>query len=159
MTAEATSRWILKAPRRSALQRHQRWAVFGLITLIGLSFALFVGLMFDAWVVMPFTGLELAAVSVAFWWWDRHADDFEAIVLEDGAIKVLRQYGRTTGQSELPAAWVQVAREVEPSGWGRRRRIVIACRGQSVTFGEFLNEAGVNECYSLLRAQLKQAWR
>ena len=159
MTAEATSRWILKAPRQSALKRHQRWAVFGLISLIGCSFALFVWLMFDAWVVLPFTGLELGAVGFAFWWWDQHADDFEAITLEGDALKVMRRYGRSSAQCELPAAWAQVNRELEPSGWGQRRRLVIACKGQRVTFGEFLNEAGVNESQRLLRERLKQAWR
>ena len=159
MTAEATNRWILKAPRQSALQRHQRWAVFGLIFSIGFAFALFVALMFDAWVVFPFTGLELAAVGFAFWWWDQHADDFEAITLEGNALKVTRKYGRSSAQCELPAAWAQVDRESAPSGWGQRRKLVIACKGQRVTFGEFLNEAGVNESQRLLRERLKQGWR
>jgi uncharacterized membrane protein len=159
MTAKVTDRWVLKAPRQSALPRRQRWAVFGLIICIGCAFALFVWLMFDAWVVLPFTGVELAAVAIAFWWWDQHAEDYEAIVLEGDALKVIRRYGRLSGQCELPAAWANVAREPTPTGWGQRRLIVIACRGQRVTFGEFLNEAGVNECQRLLREQLKQVWR
>lgn len=153
-----SSRWVLRAPRRSALTRQQRWSVFGLICLIGMVFALFAGLVLGAWAVLPFTGLELVCVGVAFWWWDQHAQDYEAIELEGHALRVVRQDGSRTRQCELPAAWVQVGREAKPSGWGRRRKLLLTCRGQAVTFGEFLNEAAVNEVQRLLRSRLNPAW-
>ncbi len=156
--SNSETRWILKAPRRCALARKQRWSIFALMCAIGFFFAFFAGFAFDAWIVMPFTGVELLAVGAAFWWWDSHAEDFEAIIIEGGALKVVRQYGKYGRQCELPAAWAQVSRQQKPSGWGKRRLMVIACKGRAVTFGEFLNEAGVNECQRLLKERLKSAW-
>lgn len=157
--SEDQKRWVLNAPRRCALGRLQRWAVFAGICAIGVTFALFVALLFDAWVVLPFTGIELLAVGVAFGWWDLHARDFEAVVIfESGVMRVVRQYGRRQSVVELPAAWSHISREDTASGWGKRRRLVIACKGQRVTFGEFLDEAGANECYRLLRERIKAAW-
>jgi uncharacterized membrane protein len=153
-----SKRWVLHAPRRSALARRQRWLVFGLICLIGVIFGLFATFVLDAWVVLPFTGLELACVGFAFWWWDQHSNDFEAIVVEGKALQVQRRWGRRSESHELPAAWVQLGREAKPSGWGRRRKLVLACRGKEVTFGEFLNEAAVNEVQRVLRERLKPAW-
>lgn len=152
------SRWVIHAPRRSALDRRQRWLVFGLICLIGLAFGLFAGVVLDAWAVVPFTGLELTCVGLAFWWWDRHAHDYEAIIVESGVMQVVRQWGSRCDRQALPAAWVQVFRESTPSGWGRRRKLVLTSKGNAVTFGEFLNEAAVNEVQRVLRQRLRPAW-
>ncbi len=154
-----SGRWGVNAPRHCAITRAQRWAIFGLICLVGASFALFVTIVFDAWVVMPFTGIELACVAFAFWWWDVHANDFEAIWVENGVLRVVRQSGkRRTVVCETQAAWAQFRREAKATGWGGRRRLVISSRGQAVTFGEHLNEAGVDACHQLLKEKVKTAW-
>jgi uncharacterized membrane protein len=132
--------------------------VFGLICLIGSAFAVFAALMFGAWLVMPFAGVELVCVAVAFFWWDRHAQDFEAIIVEGQSLQVVRQYGARVERCDLPAAWAHVSRETKPSGWGRRHRLVIVSRGQMVTFGEYLNETAVNEVQRVLRNRLSPAW-
>jgi uncharacterized membrane protein len=156
--SNASHRWFINAPRPCALSRRQRWMVFAALVAVGVAFAAFTALMFGAWVVIPFAGLELAAVGFAFWWWDAHAADFESIELDQTTLRFQRQFGKRHEARELPAAWLQVSRETKPTGWGGRRRLVIACRGQSITFGEFLNEAGVNECQRVLRDRLKPAW-
>jgi uncharacterized membrane protein len=156
--SESNSRWVLKAPRHNSLGRSQRWAIFAGVCAVGLAFGLFAALVLGAWVVLPFTGIELLAIGAAFVWWDLHANDYEAIVIEGDTLKITRRFGRLDQQCELQRAWAQVSREAKPSGWGGRRKLVIACKGRAVTFGEFLNDAGVSECQRLLRERLQSAW-
>jgi uncharacterized membrane protein len=116
------NRWIIKrncsaSPRLLAL-------VFGSMLALSLAF----GLAFAAaglWVVLPFVGLELAALALAFFCYGRHAADFEA--------------ARST-TVRLTRPWARVELEQGAAGLRGRVRVFLAARGERVEVGRLLAE-------------------
>jgi uncharacterized membrane protein len=97
---------------------------------IGLGFAL-VG----AWPVLPFVGLEVAALAVAFGVHARHATDFERIVIRDGVMRVeVREAGRVRVHDFHPG-WVQVCTQRAPSGV----RVGVRSHGKELEIGRHLD--------------------
>lgn len=88
------------------------FSVLALVSLgIGVAFA-FAG----AWLVLPFAGLEVAVLAVAFLVTARHAADREQIVIEGRRLQVEVVSGRTQERMECDARLARVA--VERSRFG-----------------------------------------
>ena len=89
---EASS-WVIKkncsaGPRQLAL-------VFG--SLVALSFMFGAAFaLFGLWMVLPFVGIELIAVAAAFFYYARHAADYERIVVSNEAVSVEQVDGSRT---------------------------------------------------------------
>jgi uncharacterized membrane protein len=63
------------------------WRVFGLIALVSISIGTGFA-MAGAWLILPFAGLEIAALGLAFLLVGRHAGDYERIELDSGSLTV-----------------------------------------------------------------------
>jgi len=103
--------------------------------LIGAAFAA-AGL----WLVLPFVGIELAALAAAFVCYGRHAGDCERIEVDAKQIRVERHEGAAVTTERLDAAWARV--EVDRRGrgpWHRTQVFVVAC-GRRVEVGRCLPE-------------------
>lgn len=97
---------------------------------IGLGFA-----SVGAWPVLPFVGLEVAALAVAFGVHARHAADFERIVIRDGVMQVeVREAGRVRVHDFHPG-WVQVCTQRAPSGV----RVGVRSHGKELEIGRHLD--------------------
>lgn len=107
--------------------------------MIGLSFVFGVAFATQGlWLILPFAGLELVAVAIAFFVYGRRAADFERITLVDGQLDVERVEGARTLRWEFPAAWTRV--EVEDSGraWMHRVRVFLVAHGKRIEVGRHL---------------------
>ena len=83
--------------------------------------------------VMPFVGLELVAVGVAFWVFARHASDGERISLEGSRLVVELESGGRLQRAEFNRDWVRV----EPKNGGRSL-IQLSAQGRSVEVGRYV---------------------
>jgi uncharacterized membrane protein len=97
---------------------------------IGIGFAL-VG----AWPVLPFAGLEVAALAVAFGMYARHAADRERIVVRGGAMQVQVQEAGRVRVHEFRPGWVQLITQRSASGV----RVGIRSHGRELEIGRHLD--------------------
>lgn len=64
---------------------------------------------FGYWIVVPFAGLELLAVGVAFLVYGRHAGDYEQIVLQGRQLSVVVMRGSRLQTVQLNPGWTKVS--------------------------------------------------
>jgi uncharacterized membrane protein len=108
-------------------------------SLVAVSFA--VGASFAAfglWMVLPFVGLELIAVMVAFVWIARHAADAERIELARGRLIVERFDGRRRSRWEFDPARVRIRLDERGASDGAEVSVQLAERGERVEIGRHL---------------------
>lgn len=107
------------------------WWVFALIALvsiaIGTGFA-----MAGAWLILPFAGLELAALGVAFLLVGRHAGDYERIELDRGSLTVEIADADRTERYRLNSREARV-------GIVSDRRVVLSDRERTLEIGRHLD--------------------
>ena len=119
--------WVCR--RNCALSPAQLGLWFGSLAVLSLTVSLFFALQ-GAWMVMPFAALEIAALGLAFYWWSRHATDFERIVVDPGCLRVEASRGERLSRFEQRPRWVRI----EYSG-GRREPIRIVTAESAIEVG------------------------
>jgi uncharacterized membrane protein len=86
-----------------------------------------------AWPVLPFTGIELLVVGVAFLIHARHTIDYERIRLYPNRLVIEQMSAQRLTQYEFNPRWVRVEHGASP-----RDPIKIVSRGQAVVVGMHL---------------------
>ncbi|MGH8711766.1 MAG: DUF2244 domain-containing protein, partial [Burkholderiales bacterium] len=78
--AENAGAYTLTAKRNNSLSTSGRYLVFGFIFIVsfGISMAFAA---FGAWPVLPFAGLEMLVLFLAFRYIERRSDDYERLTL------------------------------------------------------------------------------
>jgi uncharacterized membrane protein len=90
------------------------------------------------WLVLPFAGIEMAALTFAFYVNGLHAADYERFVIEGTELVLERRDGTSVTLHRFPTSWVQVvAQETR-----RDLRLALAMHGQELEIGRHLNAAG-----------------
>ncbi len=97
--------WMLK--RNCALRPDQLACWFGSLAVLTLVIGAVFAAM-GAWLVVPFTLIEISALVAAFIVFSRHATDYERIVVRPGEVVVETSVGLRTARIEEPANWVRV---------------------------------------------------
>lgn len=122
--------WLLK--RNCSFSPVHLVAVFGSLALISLVVA---GALWSqgAPLVVPFAGLEIAALAAALLAYARHAADREHLVLRSGRLTVECTLGRSVERAEFEPSWVRV----EPAA-GDRSLIELTGQGQRIEVGRFV---------------------
>lgn len=146
--------WLIKR-NCSASPKHLAIA-FG--SLVAVSFA--VGAAFAVlgfWMVLPFVGLEIVAVAVAFFCYGRHAADAERIELVDDRLTVERIEAETRRRWDFDPRGVRVEVDERGRGLGARVQVCLAGRGERVEVGRHLLDARRAELASELKAALRNA--
>ena len=92
--------------------------MFGSLVAVSFAFGAAFAVL-GLWMVLPFVGLELAAVAAAFIWHGRHAADVERIELADDKLTVERVEADRSRRWEFDRRRVRV--EVENAGQGEAR--------------------------------------
>jgi uncharacterized membrane protein len=130
----AAQEWLLK--RNCALSPRQ--VGFFYLTLVCVSLLIGIGFaLFGAWLVRPFSGVEMIALGVALLIYARHSLDHERVVLDEDGLTVLTvDAGRTT-VTRLNPFWVQVVVES-----GFRTVVFLREQGRRVAVGRHLDDAG-----------------
>lgn len=139
-------------PNRSLTVR-QAVQIYAVITLCCLGIAVFYA-MHGYWPILPFAGLEVLVLGVAFYLTLRRSGMREVVSVEGEVVKV--EKGRETPQEswECPRAWAQVRLERPRIDW-YPSRLAILFQGKQVEIGRFLNEMERQE----LAYELQQAIR
>ncbi len=87
-----------------------------------------------AWMILPFAGIEILALGVAFAWNGRHAGDYERIQLGEGSLKVEVRESDSVRCHEFNPAWASV----RVAGVGASVRVLLEVPGRSLEIGRHL---------------------
>lgn len=128
--ADGAVQWLLK--RNCSFSPRQLSGVFGSLALLSLAVA---GVLWSQGLtlVVPFAGLEVAALGAALVAYGRHAADRERLVLRPGRLTVECTLGRSVERAEFEPSWVRV----EPTA-GERSLIELSGQGQRIAVGRFV---------------------
>jgi len=122
--------WLLR--RNCSLSPGQCGLAFGVVGLVSGGIATVFATQ-GAWVVLPFAGIEILALAIAFVVYARHTGDFERIVLHPDRLLVEVVDGRRKARFEANPAWVRVE-----MGQAAYARIRISERGETFEVGRLL---------------------
>jgi len=130
-------------------------ALGGLLAFIaGVSFAIGVAFaLYGAWPILPFVGLEVAALAAAFYVNGRHATDYERIAFADGALVVEIRDGDRTEEHSFNPHWVRLV----VSGARRDVRLALRSHGTELEIGRHLDASGRELLATAFRGQLTAA--
>ncbi len=135
----ANSEFCIVARSGSALPTRQRWLSFGILAAVS-ACAGFTVSAWGAWLVLPYTALEIAALAAAFWWMERRSRDWERLTVAENRVIIERSMGGRRDKREFSRHWVQVNME-ESTAWPPRSRLALRFAGNTVEFGGALGSA------------------
>ena len=87
-TAGEAAQFALTARRNNSLSSSGRFLALGLILAVSLGIALAFTWVFGAWLILPFAGVEMLVLYLAFRYVDRHAGDYERVTIEGDRLNV-----------------------------------------------------------------------
>ena len=139
---------FLSMPNRSLGIAARRWA---LAVIAATTFAVAAGAAaIGAWPVMPFAGLEIALLALAFHVFGRHDADFERLEVGESEVRIEARDARrvTRFVAHRPWARVEVARR------GERCTLRLAYAGRAVPLGRMLSDEGRRRLAETLRGRI-----
>jgi uncharacterized membrane protein len=90
-----------------------------------------------AWMVVPFTVIELSVLGIALLIYARHARDYEKITLQNSELIIELNLGYKKSLTQWNAPWVRV--KDPESLYDRKKDLVILESGaQTITIGQFI---------------------
>lgn len=113
---------------------------------IGITFALH-----GFWPVLPFAGLEVAVLGVAFYLCLSRSQMCEVISVNAEVVSVEKGRRQPQEHWQCPRAWARIRLQRSRIAW-YPQQLAVAFQGKQVVIGEFLNES--ERC--ALAAELKQ---
>lgn len=122
--------------RQFSTSRQVRMAVLGAVTALSLSFATFLWWFAGVWMILPFAGLEIVCVAIAFWWLEQAADDRDRIEVTETRVKVDRHRGQRAQCFEFNRGWLST--ELKRDRMGGSRGVRLLQSGRCVELLEFL---------------------
>jgi uncharacterized membrane protein len=151
VAGEETAEFIYTARRNNSLSSSGRQLVFGFILTVSLGIAAAFSIAFGAWPILPFAGIEMAVLYVAFRYVDRHAGDYERITIQGDSVAVEVREGTQVSHFQLQRCWAQVV--CEPEG----ARLALRSHGRQIELGRHLCEERRREMARDLSRQLGRA--
>lgn len=131
----ADPEYCVVARANDSLGRRNRWLVFGALAATSMTLALAFAAA-GAWVVLPYSALELAVLAFAFAWVERHAGDCQRVVVTGDRVVLDERSGRRQARREFNRYRLRV--EVEPASRGQAPRLFLRGGGASWEFGHAL---------------------
>jgi uncharacterized membrane protein len=135
-------------PNRSLGLVARRW-VLGAIAATTLGVAAG-ATAFGAWPVMPFAGLEVALVALAFGVLRRHDSDFERLEIGEHEVRVEARDARNMTRFVAHRPWARVVLRER----GARCTLGLAYAGRTVPLGRMLSDEGRRQLAERLRGRL-----
>ena len=89
--------------------------------------------------MLPYSLLEIGVLACAFLWFERHAGDWERLVVAGDRVVVEQATAGKQERREFNRYWLRV--EVEAGGFGRSPQVVLRGGGASWEFGHALPAA------------------
>ena len=138
----------LSVPNRSLGPVGRRW-VLGVVAATTFGVAAGAALL-GAWPVMPFAGLEVALVALAFHVVQRHDSDYERLEIGEYEVRVDAREARHRIRFVANRAWARVV----VSDSGMRCTLRISYGGRSVPLGRLLSDEGRRELVANLKGRI-----
>jgi uncharacterized membrane protein len=139
------------ARRNNSLSSTGRILVFAYLFVVSFGIAgAFASL--GAWLILPFAGLEMLGLYLAFLYVDRHAADFERIAIAGDRVKVEWLNAGRTGSHEFSRSWAQL---VTVPGGGR---LALRSHGREVEIGRHMSDEQRLTLARELGSKLRPAW-
>jgi uncharacterized membrane protein len=124
--------YVYTARRNNSLSSSGRRLVFAFILTVSFGIAVAFSVAFGAWPIMPFAGIEMAVLYVAFRYIDRHSGDYERITIRGDSVAVEVREGSAIAHFELNRCWAQVVCEQEGA------RLALRSHGRDIEVGRHL---------------------
>lgn len=106
-----------------------------------------------AWLILPFAGLEVIALYLAFDWITRHAEDSESLEIRGNAVVLAVRENAQLRRYVFNRAWAQVVVDAHANSV----RLALRSHGKEVEIGRYLDGDGkrglARELKSLLNAR------
>lgn len=122
------------ARRNNSLSSSGRLLVFGFIFFVSVGIGMAFTLVFGAWLILSFAGLEMLGLYLAFRHVDRHAADYERIAIAGDRLQVEMLDGGCARRFDLNRCWAQVVCTGDGS------RLALRSHGRELEIGRHLNE-------------------
>lgn len=139
------------ARRNNSLSSIGRLLVFGFILTVSLGIATGFSVVFGAWPIVPFAGIEMAVLYLAFRYIDRHAGDYERITIRGDCVAVEVREGSRITRSEINRYWAHVMYEAEGA------RLALRSHGREIEVGRHLPGEQRKDMARELKRELRQA--
>ncbi|WP_404364001.1 DUF2244 domain-containing protein [Marinobacter sp.] len=120
-------------------------ALVSLVIVIGMVWV-------GAWVVLPFAGLELSAVAVAFYYTARKCQQQEVLVISPETVRLEKGIYRKQAEWALPKRYTRVHLETPHHGFDQPK-LYLVHRDTRVPLGSFLNIDDTAALVSILERQ------
>ena len=124
--------------RNDSLGSRGRWQLFAALCVVSFGFALGFAA-FGAWLVLPYSALEMSMLYLAFLWVERHASDWERVSVCGDRVLVERERAGVLTRREFNRYWTRI--EVADEDFSRAPRLSLRFAGQCMPFGEELPAA------------------
>src|SRR5439155_6698981 len=121
--------------RHDAVGSRGRWLLFASLVAVSFGFAL-VFAAFGAWMVLPYSALEMTVLFFAFRWFERHAQDWERLAICADRVIVERECAGVRTRAELNRYWTRV--ELEDATLDGSVRLALRVGGRRIPFGDEL---------------------
>ncbi|MDB5865826.1 MAG: Protein of unknown function transrane [Betaproteobacteria bacterium] len=137
------------ARRNNSLSSSGRQLVFSFILAVSLGIAAGFFLIFGAWPILPFAGLEMAVLYGALRYMDRHAADYERITVSGARVAIEVQEGSQVRRLELNRHWATVVWDADGG------RLALRFHGREIEVGRHLCEDRRREMARELNRELR----
>ena len=132
VAGEEAAEYVYTARRNNSLSSSGPRLVFAFILTVSFGIAAAFALVFGAWPILPFAGIEMVVLYVAFRYIDRHAGDYERITIRGDSVAVEVREGAELAHFELNRCWAQVVCEHEGA------RLALRSHGRRIEVGRHL---------------------
>ena len=139
--------YSIVARRNNSLTSTGRLFVFGFIFAVSIGIALAFAAL-GAWMILPFAGLEMLVLYLAFRYIDRHAGDYERIEVTGERVQVEFNEAGRTQHHEFNRSWAQVVVSGEGS------RLALRSHGRECEIGRHVRDEQRLQIARELRRQL-----
>jgi uncharacterized membrane protein len=138
----------LSTARRSLDAAVRRWVFCGIAaTTLGVAAG---AALIGAWLVLPFAGLEVAALALAFRVLREHDADFERLEVDRHEVRLEARDARSFTRFVAHRPWARVVLRER----GRRCTLSLAYAGRVVPLGRMLSDEGRRQLAERLRGRL-----
>ena len=135
------------ARRNNSLSSTGRLAAFALIFIVSIGIAAAFAT-FGAWLILPFAGLEMLVLFVAFRYMERHAADYELIEIDGDTVKVEWESGNNLLSGAFNRHWAQVVVNGDGS------RLALRSHGRELEIGRYMTDGQRLELARTLKRRL-----
>ncbi|MGH8849920.1 MAG: DUF2244 domain-containing protein [Casimicrobiaceae bacterium] len=137
-TSESTAagaEFCLISRRHDAMGPRGRWWLFASLCTLSFGFALMFAAL-GAWLVLPYSALEMGVLFWAFKSFERGAADWERITVCGDRVIVESERGGVRTEQVFNRHWLRI--ELEGQGFGRAPALALRYAGKRTAFGAAL---------------------